>query len=152
VAEEGSKPILVECGPHKLELKPLEKMTADELREECLVWRNMFLNMDDASRFLLWLVNKEAVIVTRRYETWQAVIAKVEFEPRALYVLRTARRYDPFADVYRVEHVLERLDWSLVLTIQEVLERVGVQSPMGGPVQPEGATAPESDISGEESE
>jgi hypothetical protein len=150
VSEGNKKPVIVECGPHKLELKPLEQMSAEELREECLVWRNMFLNMDDASRFLLWLVNKEAVIVTRRYEQWQAVIAKVEFEPRALYVLRTARRYDPFADVYRVEHVLERLDWSLVLSVQEVLEHVGTQSPMGGPVQPEGATEPESDISGEE--
>ena len=152
MAEERSKPILVECGPHKLELKPLEQMTVEELREECLVWRNMFLNTDDSSRFLLWLVNKEAVIVTRRYETWQVVIAKVEFEPRALYVLRTARRYDPFADVYRVEHVLERLDWSLVLSVQEVLEHVGTQSPMGGPVQPEGATEPESDIKEEEGE
>ena len=152
MSEGNKKHLIVECGPHKLELKPLEEMSADELREECLVWRNMFLNMDDASRFLLWLVNKEAVIVTRRYEQWQAVIAKVEFEPRALYVLRTARRYDPFSDVYRVEHVLERLDWSLVLSVQEVLERVGVQSPMGGPVQPEGATEPESDISGEEGE
>ena len=152
MAEEKSKPILVECGPHKLELKPLEQMSAEELREECLVWRNMFLNTDDSSRFLLWLVNKEAVIVTRRYETWQVVIAKVEFEPRALYVLRTARRYDPFADVYRVEHVLERLDWSLVLSVQEVLEHVGTQSPMGGPVRPEGATEPESDIKEEEGE
>jgi len=149
---EQTKPVIVECGPHKLELKPLEKMSAEELREECLVWRNMFLNMDDSSRFLLWLVNKEAVIVTRRYEQWQAVVAKVELAPRALYVLRTARRYDPFADVYQVDYVLERLDWSLVLSVQEVLEHVGTQSPMGGAIQPQGATEPESNIKGEEDE
>jgi len=118
-----------------LELKPLEEMSAEELRVECNMWRNMFLNLDDESRYLLWLINREVVIVTRRNEALLSIIARVVFAPRYLYLLRTARRYDPIESNYKIENVLEKMEYSSVAAIQEVLQLVGVQE-LSGEIKP----------------
>ena len=118
-----------------MELKPLEEMSAEELRVECNMWRNMFLNLDDESRYLLWLINREVVIVTRRNEALLSIIARVVFAPRYLYLLRTARRYDPIESNYKIENVLEKMEYSSVAAIQEVLQLVGVQE-LSGEIKP----------------
>jgi len=127
--------VIIELGPHKLELKPLEEMSAEELRVECNMWRNMFLNLDDESRYLLWLINREVVIVTRRNEALLSIIARVVFAPRYLYLLRTARRYDPIESNYKIENVLEKMEYSSVAAIQEVLQLVGTQE-LSGEIKP----------------
>jgi hypothetical protein len=127
--------MIIELGPHKLELKPLEEMSVEELRTECNMWRNMFLNLDDESRYLLWLINREVVIITRRNEALLSIIARVVFAPRYLYLLRTSRRYDPIEGNYKIENVLEKLEYTSVAAIQEVLQLVGVQE-LSGEIKP----------------
>jgi hypothetical protein len=129
--------MIIELGPHKLELKDIDKMTDEELRQEVAMWRNMFLNLDDESRFLLWLIGKEAVIINRRNEAFLTMIARVVLQPRFIYILKTARRYDPLENNYKIENVLERMDYSNVQAIQEVLQHIGTQDIMGGAIQTE---------------
>ena len=129
--------MIIELGPHKLELKNIDQMSADELKQEVAMWRNMFLNLDDESRFLLWLIGKEAVIINRRNEAFLTMIARVVLQPRFIYILKTARRYDPLENNYKIENVLERMDYSNVQAIQEVLQHLGSQDVMGGAIQTE---------------
>lgn len=129
--------MIIELGPHKLELKDIDKMTDEELKQEVAMWRNMFLNLDDESRFLLWLIGKEAVIINRRNEAFLTVIARVVLQPKFIYILKTARRYDPLENNYKIENVLERMDYSNVQAIQEVLQHLGSQDMLGGAIQTE---------------
>jgi hypothetical protein len=128
----GGAALIIEMGPHKFELKRLEEMTVEELREECNMWRNMFLNIDDETRYILWLIGREAVLAMRpRGEQHLVIIARVTLQPKYLYILRTSRRYDPIDQNYKIENVLEKIEFANVLAIQEILQRVGVQSITG---------------------
>jgi hypothetical protein len=129
--------MIIELGPHKLELKDIDKMTDEELKQEVAMWRNMFLNLDDESRFLLWLIGKETIIINRRNEAFLTMIARVVLQPKFIYILKTARRYDPLENNYKIENVLERMDYSNVQAIQEVLQHIGTQDVMGGTIQTE---------------
>lgn len=129
--------MIIELGPHKLELKDIDQMEIEELKQEVAMWRNMFLNLDDESRFLLWLIGKEAVIINRRNEAFLTMIARVVLQPKFIYILKTARRYDPLENNYKIENVLERMDYSNVQAIQEVLQHIGTQDVMGGAIQTE---------------
>ncbi|MEM0307090.1 MAG: hypothetical protein QXK01_08955 [Thermofilum sp.] len=116
-------PVLeVEVGPHRLQLKPLGEMTEEELRDECAMWRAMFLNLDAETRWLLWLVGKRVNIILRNYEIVSSNLFRVVAEPKFLYIGRAIKRYDPVEDRYRIELVLEQLSYGNVMGIQEVVE------------------------------
>ncbi len=46
-------------------------------------------------------------------------------------MLRTTRRYDPIEQNYKVENVLEKIEYANVAALQEILQRVGTQSITG---------------------
>ena len=123
--------IEVEVGPHRLQLKPLDWMLEDELKEECAMWRAMFLNLDAETRWLLWLIGKRVNIILRNYEIISTNLLRVVAEPKFLYIGRVIKRYDPVEDRYRIELVMEQLAYGNVMGIQEVIEEMEAEAPVG---------------------
>jgi len=88
-------------------------------------------NIDSTSRWILSLINKEVVVATRLREANRVVILGAELRPVALFVARASRVYKYIENKYDVFMVLDRMEFTSVASIQEILEEMGELTPTG---------------------